>query len=330
MNLHPVPAIWSTIALRVGDLHTLHAVQAGNPSGEPVVVLHGGPGGATDIAVGAFFDPTFWRLILFDQRGAGKSTPSGECRENSTWDLVADMEVLREQLGVESWHLFGGSWGSTLALAYAVTHPTRVRSLTLRGIFLGRAHEVHWLYQHGASEVHPDAWQDFCAPIPEDERHEMVAAYHRRLFGSDEEIVVRCAQAWSLWEARISTLRPLPRAAERGADPARARRFARIENHYFVHHCFFPDDDWLLAQARRQLSAIPCTIVQGRYDMVCPVRSAWDLAAALPHAQLKITLAGHALSDGDNALALLQTTTMLQQQANLRDARAASPRPARG
>lgn len=302
------------MVVQVSALHTLHVDQAGNPTGEPVVILHGGPGGATDITMGAFFDAAFWRLILFDQRGAGKSTPSGECRENTTWDLVADMELLRERLGVESWHIFGGSWGSTLALAYAVSYPTRVRSLTLRGIFLGRSHEVHWLYQHGASEVHPDGWADFCAPIPPAERHEMVAAYHRRLFSNDEETVVRCAQAWSLWEARISTLRPQSVEAVRGTDRARARRFARIENHYFVNRCFFADDTWLLAQVRRTLQDVPCTIVQGRYDMVCPVRSAWDLASALPRADLKITFAGHALSDGDNALALLQAMALLQQQ----------------
>jgi proline iminopeptidase len=229
---------------------------------------------------------------------------------NTTWHLVADIERVRAALAIDSWHVFGGSWGSTLALAYAATHPDSVRSLCLRGIFLARQREIDWLYQHGASEVFPDAWEAYIAPIPADERGDMLGAYHRRLFGDDVAEQLRCAQAWSVWEGTISRLEATPGAAGHFAEPAFALRFARIEAHYFRHRAFFASDGWLLDQVD-VFRHLPTVIVQGRYDMVCPVRTAWDLAAAWPEARLRIVTAGHSSFDPAIASALVTATDQL-------------------
>jgi len=306
-ELYPPPSRVTTHWLDVGDGHRLRILETGRHDGIPVVFLHGGPGGGVSTASSRFFDPTKWRVVLFDQRGAGRSTPVASTDANTTWDLVADIERVRAFMGIDRWHVFGGSWGSTLALAYAATHPDRVESLCLRGIFLARQKEIRWLYQFGASELYPDAWQHFIAPIPEDERDDLVQAYHRRLFGDDRDEQLRCAQAWSVWEGSISRLEPDPGVSGRFASPAFALPFARIECHYFVNGAFFDTDGWLLDQVDR-MRHIPLTIVQGRYDVVCPVRSAFDLVERWPEADLRIVTAGHSSFDPPVASALVAAT----------------------
>ncbi len=269
--------------LRVSDLHELYWEESGNPGGTPVVFVHGGPGGGASADDRRFFDPVAYRIVLFDQRGAGKSRPHASLEENTTWDLVADMERLRRHLGIERWVVFGGSWGSTLSLAYAERHPDRVRALILRGIFLLRPHEIRWFYQEGASFIFPDAWEEYLAPIPAPERGDLVAAYHRRLTGDDPAIRAEAARAWSRWEASTSKLRPDPRLIERFADDSMADAFARIECHYFVNRGFFASPDELLDGVYR-VRSVPAVIVQGRYDVVCPITTAWDLHRRWPEA----------------------------------------------
>lgn len=279
--------------LAVSALHTLHYELCGNPRGTPVIFLHGGPGGGTTPEHRRFFDPAAYRIVLFDQRGAGRSTPHAELRENTTWDLVADMERLRTHLGIDRWVVFGGSWGSTLALAYAETHPDRVRALVLRGIFLCRAWEIQWFYQEGASAIFPDRWEEYLAPIPEAERGDLLRAYHRRLTGDDEAVRLAAARAWSAWEGSTLRLHPDPKLIAEFDEPYRALALARIECHYFVNRIFLEADDWLLAHVGA-IRRIPGVIVQGRYDVVCPTTSAWDLHRAWPEAELHIVPdAGH-------------------------------------
>jgi proline iminopeptidase len=299
MVLYPPIEPYDQETLRVGDRHTLYYEQSGNPGGKPAVFLHGGPGGGTSPVHRRFWDPSAYRIVLFDQRGCGRSTPHAELLENTTWDLVADIERLRERLGIERWQVFGGSWGSTLALAYAEAHPERVTELVLRGIFLLRKREIDWFYQEGASRIFPDVWEGFLAPIPENERGDLVSAYHRRLTSPDPIVRGRAAIAWSTWEGRTSRLLPDPELVARTGDPIFAAAFARIECHYFVHHGFFERDDQLLANADR-IAHIPCEIAQGRYDVVCPAESAWALHRALPRSRLHLVEnAGHsALEDG--------------------------------
>lgn len=280
--------------LRVSDLHEIYWEESGNPAGKPVVFVHGGPGGGTDPKQRRFFDPEAYRIVLFDQRGCGKSTPHAELRENTTWDLVADMERLRTHLGIERWQVFGGSWGSTLSLAYAQTHPERVTELVLRGIFLLRKQEIDWFYQRGTSAIFPDAWEHYLAPIPEAEQGDLLHAFHRRLTSDDEQTRLAAAKAWSIWEGRTSTLLPAPDTLHRFGADAFALAFARIECHYFVNRGFFETDDQLLRNVDR-IRNIPAVIVQGRYDVVCPMESAWALHRAWPEAELRIVNdAGHA------------------------------------
>jgi proline iminopeptidase len=255
-----------------------------------------------------YFDPRRWRAVLFDQRGCGRSRPHAELRENTTWDLVADIERLRERLGIECWVVFGGSWGSTLALAYAQTHPKRVKALVLRGIFLLRRSELEWFYQHGASELFPDLWERYLEPIPVRERGDLMKAYHRRLTSRDPAVRRRAARAWSLWEGATSTLRPDPAALRTMGRARFAEAFARIEAHYFVHGGFLKRDDQLLREVRR-IRHIPATIVQGRYDVVCPIRSAWDLHRAWPEARLVVVPdAGHSMTEPGIRRALIRET----------------------
>lgn len=295
--------------LRVSDLHTLYYEECGNPTGRPVVFLHGGPGGGVSPAYRRYFDPAFYRIVLFDQRGAGQSTPSAELRENTTWDLVADIETLRDHLGIQRWLVFGGSWGSTLALTYAVTHPQRVVGLILRGIFLCRKMEIDWFYQSGASFIYPDAWEKYLAPIPEEERHDLVSAYYRRLTSPDREVRAQAAAAWSIWEASTSHLyldTEGIRKFEEDIDKALA--FARIECHYFTNAAFFSEDGWLLKKVAG-INHIPTRIAQGRYDIVCPIRSAWDLTRMMPDADLRIVPdAGHSSFEPGIARELVQAT----------------------
>lgn len=291
--------------LRVSSLHELYVEEVGNPDGTPVLFLHGGPGGGCQPFHRQFFDPERFRVILFDQRGCGRSTPHAELRENTTWDLVDDIERIRTELGVERWMVFGGSWGSTLALSYAIRHPERVRSLVLRGIFLLRPEEIAWFYQEGCSWLYPDAWARYLAPIPEAEHGDLVAAYHRRLTSDDAAVRREAAIAWSRWEGATSNLRPAPETEAAFGDGHFAEAFARIECHYFVNGGFFERPDWILANVDR-LAAIPATIVQGRYDVVCPLRSAWELAQAWPRAELQIIPdAGHSATEPGTLRALL-------------------------
>jgi proline iminopeptidase len=281
--------------LRVSALHELYYEESGNPKGKAVVFLHGGPGGATDPAMRRFFDPKGYRIVLFDQRGCGASRPHAELRENTTWDLVADIEKLRAHLGLERWMVFGGSWGSTLALAYAQRHPERVTELVLRGIFLLRRSELEWFYQdpQGAASIFPDLWEKYLAPIPPEERADLMMAYYRRLISEDRATRAAAARAWATWEGGTSFLRANPAYVAKFDDPDYATAFSRIEAHYFVNRGFMESDGQLLRDVE-QVRHIPAVIVQGRYDVVCPMRSAWDLHRAWPEAELRIVPdAGH-------------------------------------
>jgi proline iminopeptidase len=283
--------------LRVSPTHELYYEVSGNPSGFPVVFLHGGPGSGTEPKQRRYFDPAYYRIILFDQRGAGRSRPHADLSDNTTWHLVADLELLRQHLGIARWVVFGGSWGSTLALAYAETHPDRVAALVLRGIFLCSQREIHWFYQEGASRLFPDAWEDFIAEIPPAERHDLLLAYHRRLDAPDPAVQLKAARAWSLWEARTSRLIEDPGLVARFTGDLFALAFARIENHYFRNRGFFARENQLLEDIDR-IRHIPAVIVQGRYDVVCPMETAWALHRAWPEAELRIAYdSGHSAGE---------------------------------
>lgn len=277
----------------VGSGHRVYWEESGNPRGKPVVFLHGGPGGGCDPKQRRFFDPARYRIVLFDQRGCGRSTPHASLVDNTTWHLVDDIEKLREHRRIERWQVFGGSWGSTLALAYAEKHPERVTELVLRGIFLLRQSELRWFYQEGTSALFPDAWQDFVAPIPADERGDLMRAYHARLTSDDAAVRMEAARAWSVWEARTSFLAPREEHVAHASSDAFSLAFERIECHYFVNGGFLRSDTQLLDEIDR-IRHIPGVIVHGRYDVVCPVRNAWDLHQRWPEAELKIVgEAGH-------------------------------------
>ena len=300
--------------LAVGDGHEVYWEECGNPAGKPVVFVHGGPGGGCGPDQRRYFDPEKYRIVLFDQRGCGRSLPhasdpAADLATNTTWHLVADMEALRQHLGIDTWQVFGGSWGSTLSLAYAQTHPTRVTELVLRGIFTLRKTEIEWFYQDGASHLFPDVWEEYLAQVPEAERNDLVAAYHRRLFDTDPAVHVPAAVAWTVWEH--STVRLTPNAAgiaEARADVAAAVAFARIENHYFTNGGFM-EDGQLIRDAGEKLAGIPGVIVQGRYDVCTPARTAWDLHRAWPEAQFEmIPDAGHSSDEPGIIDALIRAT----------------------
>ncbi|MBN1206520.1 MAG: prolyl aminopeptidase [Myxococcaceae bacterium] len=307
-TLYPPIEPYNTGRLRVSPLHELYFEESGNPKGKPVIFVHGGPGAGTTARQRCFFDPEAYRIILLDQRGSGKSTPHASLEDNTTWHLVEDMETLRRHLGIERWQVFGGSWGSTLALAYSQKHPERVTELVLRGIFLLRQQEIHWFYQHGAHILFPDAWEDYLAPIPPEERGDLVHAYHRRLTSEDARVRLEAAKAWSIWEARTSTLLPNPGLVAHYGEDTFALAFARIECHYFVNRAFLRTDTQLLDDVPR-IRHIPGVIVQGRYDMPCPMDSAWALHKAWPEAELKIISdAGHSGYEPGIASALVEAT----------------------
>ncbi len=307
-TLYPEIEPFHTGTLKVDDRHTLYYEQCGNPEGKPVVLLHGGPGGGCSEKMRRFHDPAKYRIVLFDQRGSGRSTPHADLTDNTTWDLVADIEKLRDLLGIERWQVFGGSWGSTLALAYAQTHPQRVTELVLRGIFMLRHWELQWFYQEGASRLFPEAWDQYVAAIPEAERGDLVAAFHKRLTSDDEATRLAAARAWSVWEGATSFLHVDQDFLADHEDAHFALAFARIENHYFVNKGFFEADDQLLRDVPR-IAHIPGVIVHGRYDVVCPVRNAWDLHKAWPKAGLVITPAsGHSAFEAENTDALVRAT----------------------
>ena len=279
--------------LEVGDGHTVYFEQCGNPDGKPAIFVHGGPGGGGDVGARRFFDPTGYRIIVFDQRGAGRSRPEASLSNNTTWHLVADMERLRERLGIGQWLVFGGSWGSTLSLAYAQRHPAAVSELVLRGIFLLRKKEVDWFYQSGASEIYPDEWVHFVEPIPSEERHDLLSAYHRRVTSDDRETRLTAARAWSIWEGSTSFLTPDAKRTKQFGTPEFSLALARIETHYFTNRGFFASEDELL-DGVDLIRHIPAVIVQGRYDVVCPMTTAWELASRWPEAELRVVGdAGH-------------------------------------
>jgi proline iminopeptidase len=296
-TLYPEIEPYKTGHMDTGDGHQVYWEMCGNLEGKPAVFLHGGPGSGCSPKHRRLFDPARYRVLLFDQRGCGRSRPHASLDNNTTWHLVADIERLRTLMGVEQWQVFGGSWGSTLALAYAETHPVRVSELVVRGIFTLRRKELLWYYQNGASWMFPELWEKFLAPIPEAERHDLMAAYHRRLTGADRAEQLRAAKAWSVWEGSTITLRPnQDHAAAHGEDHF-ALAFSRIENHYFVNGGFFNADDQLLRDAYK-LKKIPGVIVQGRYDVCTPAVTAWDLHRAWPEAAFHIVDdAGHAFDE---------------------------------
>lgn len=307
-ELYPEIEANKTGYLRVSDLHEIYYEEVGNPASKPIVFVHGGPGGGIDAGMRRFFDPKVWRVILFDQRGCGKSRPFSELKDNTTWHLVDDMEKLRTHLGISQWSIFGGSWGSTLALAYAITHPEKVKEMILRGIFLLREKEIGWFYQEGASNLFPDVWEKYLEVIPENERNDLVNAFYQRLTSSDKEVRSRASKAWSIWEGSTSKLQMDPAFIERFAGDDFADAFARIECHYFVNKGFFPEDGWLLKNIEK-IRHIPAWFIQGRYDVVCPATSAWELHKQWPLSCLHmISDAGHSASEPGIRSKLVEAT----------------------
>ena len=293
-SLYPALEPYNSGKLAVGSGHELYFEECGNPNGKPVAFVHGGPGAGCDRRARQFFDPDAYRIVLFDQRGCGRSTPHASLVDNTTWHLVADMEVLRRHLRIDAWQVFGGSWGSTLALAYAQTHPDRVTELVVRGIFLLRPWELHWFYQHGASGLFPDRFEQYVAPIPKAERGDLIPAFYKRLIGSDRKAMLEAARSWSLWEAATSFIRTNDDMIAKWSGDEFAVAIARIECHYFVNGGFLEHEDQLLHNVDR-IRHIPGIIVQGRYDVVCPMQTAWELHKAWPEADFRVVPeAGHA------------------------------------
>ncbi|MGQ4648314.1 prolyl aminopeptidase [Lyngbya aestuarii] len=307
-ELYPPIEPYNQGSLKVSDIHTIYFEESGNPQGKPVVFLHGGPGGGSVPKYRQYFNPTQWRIVIFDQRGCGKSTPHAELEQNTTWDLVRDIEKLRTKLGIEQWVVFGGSWGSTLSLAYSQTHPERCLGLVLRGIFMLRQKEIRWFYQQGASNIFPEAWEEYLKPIPVEQHHDLLSAYYQKLTSPDLETRLEAARAWSVWEASTSKLFPDSGLMKRFGNNHFAAAFARIECHYFVNKGFFESEDQLLQNIDR-IRHIPGVIVQGRYDVVCPMVSAWELHRAWPEAELIVVPdAGHSMSEPGTLSALIEAT----------------------
>ncbi|MGA0539616.1 prolyl aminopeptidase [Neotabrizicola sp. VNH66] len=308
--LYPPVEPFDRRLIDVGNGHVVHVEQCGNPDGAPVMVFHGGPGGGCSPAMRRYFDPAHYRVVLFDQRGCGRSRPLAEVRANTTWDLVADAERIRSDLGIEQFVAFGGSWGATLALVYALTHPTRVRHLVLRGVFLMTKAELDWFYGGGAGQFFPDLWARFVDPIPEAERDDLITAYHRRLFSGRAAEELQFARLWAQWENALASIQNDGMFGESPADYARA--FSRLENHYFINGGFLDHDGWILKN-RGRIEHIPADIVQGRYDMVCPPVSAWKLAEGWGKARVNmVPMAGHALSEPGISEALVRVMDRLR------------------
>ena len=307
MNLFPPISPYHTEYLDVGDGHTLYVEESGNRNGKPVIFLHGGPGGGSSDYHRQFFHPEKYRIIIFDQRGCGRSTPHASLENNTTWDLVGDVELIRSRYNIEKWLVFGGSWGSTLALAYAEKYPERISGMILRGIFLCRPQEIQWFYQDGANRLAPDAWVDYEKIIPKEERHDMLSAYHRRLVSDDPQVRLAAAKAWSIWEGSTSTLKPNHELVAHFGNEKVALAMARIETHYFMNECFLRENQ-LLEEAYR-LENIPGVIVHGRYDIVCPLDQAWALNAVWPRSELRIIDdAGHSATEPGITRALVEAT----------------------
>lgn len=309
-SLYPAIKPNHSFTLAVDDIHQLYVEECGSTDGIPVVFLHGGPGSGCEAYHRQYFDPEKYRIILFDQRGCGRSTPHAELRQNTTQDLIADMEKIREHLGITQWMLLGGSWGSTLALLYAEAHPQRVSALIVRGIFLCRPRDIAWFYQSGASKIYPDYWQNFLAPIPTEQQDDLLHAYHQLLIGDDEIARMRAAKAWSQWEGLTATLQPKPHVVEHFIDPHTALSVARLEAHYFVNHGFLRENQ-ILADATR-LQDIPGIIIHGRYDMICPAEQAYALHQAWSTAELQLlSVCGHAGSEAPIIDAIIDATDRL-------------------
>lgn len=310
LTLYPPVEPFRRGRLDVGDGHEIYFEECGNPEGRPVLIVHGGPGGGCNPTMRRAHDPSLYRIVLFDQRGCGRSTPYASLEANTTWHLVADMERLREHLAIDKWQLFGGSWGSTLSIAYAETHPDRVGAMILRGIFLLRQAELDWFYKDGCSWIYPDAFERYVSQIPAEERDDMVGAYYRRLTSTDDAISIPAARAWSVWEGSTLSLYEDPDRVRQFAVESYALAFARIECHYFVNRGFFEVDGQLLRDAGR-LKSIPGVIVHGRYDVVTPFKNAWDLKAAWPTASLRLVPdAGHAMTEPGSMHELITATRM--------------------
>ncbi|OQR93445.1 proline iminopeptidase [Achlya hypogyna] len=307
--LYPAITPYKTGRLQVSPTHSIYYEECGNPHGKPVVIVHGGPGGGCTPTMNRYHDPKVYRIIAFDQRGAGRSTPHASLEDNTTWHLIADMEKLREELKIEKWQVFGGSWGSTLSTAYAEMHPTRVTELVLRGIFHIRDKEIQFYYQSGASFIYPDRWEAYRDAIPEDERHDFLSAYHRRLTSPDEKVRLAAALAWTTWEMSTSNLKPPTDAVDKSMANARfAEAFARIENHYFVNKGFLPTPNFLIDNVYK-IRHIPTVIVQGRYDVVCPMETAWEFHKAFPEADFRVVqTAGHSAGEPGIAAELVRAT----------------------
>lgn len=309
-TLYPPIKPYVTHHINVDEVHTLYIEETGNPLGLPVVFLHGGPGTGCAPYHRQFFDPEVYRIVLFDQRGCGKSTPHASLENNTSWDLVNDIELIREHLQIEQWVVFGGSWGSTLGLLYAQTHPLRVSGLILRGIFLARESDVRWFYQQGTSRLFPDYWEKFIEPIAEEERDDMVAAYYRQLTGEDEMQKMRAARAWSTWEGMTATLQTDDSLIKSFSASFTALSIARIECHYFMHQCWLRPNQ--IIEDIEKIRHIPAYLVHGRYDVICPVEQAWELSSAWPEAQLSIIAdAGHAVVEPGISHALINATRSL-------------------
>ena len=309
--LYPKIEAHTTGFLKVSTLHTIAWERSGNPDGIPVIVIHGGPGGGSQPSYRRYFDPAKFDIIQFDQRGCGRSTPYAELKDNNTHASVADLEMLREYLEIDNWHVFGGSWGSTLSLIYAQNHPSRVLTLVLRGIFMCRKSELHWFYQDGASHVFPDAFDSYRDHIPIEEQHDLISAYYSRLTSEDVEVRRAAAREWTRWEMATSRLFPDPEYLDKAEDLDFAVAFARIECHYFIN-AIFVEEAYILNQAS-VIQKIPTTIVQGRYDMVCPARSAWQLHKALPNSKLvMVPDAGHSMGEVSIARELVAATDAIQ------------------
>ena len=278
---------FNVFKLNVSNLHTIHVEESGNQNGKPVIFLHGGPGGGTEPIYRQYFDPNKWRIIIFDQRGCGQSTPASELTDNTTWDSVNDIEKIREHLNIDKWTVFGGSWGSTLALSYAIKYPNHCTALILRGIFMLRQKELKWFYQEGASFIYPDAWEKYLEPIPKNKRHDLMSAYYEILTGDDKQARYKAAKAWSIWEASTSKLIQNKKSLHHFENDDIADIFARIECHYFINKGFFEYDGWILDQID-VIRNIPSVIVQGRYDVVCPMITAWELHKKWPEADFHV------------------------------------------
>ncbi|CAH1775142.1 unnamed protein product [Owenia fusiformis] len=307
-GLYPEIEPFESGKLKVSDVHEIYYEQSGNKNGNPVIFLHWGPGGGTSPKDRRFFDPAVYRIVLMDQRGAGKSTPAAELKDNTTWHLVEDIESLRKHLNIEKWVVFGGSWGSTMSLVYAETYPDRVKALILRGIFTARRSELLWFWQEGASNLFPDLWEKYLAPIPEVERGDLISAYYRRLTGNDEDEKLACARAWTTWEMETAKLLQDQNYLKKTENDVWTLQFARLECHYFVHGAFFKTDGQIIENADR-LKDIQGVIIQGRYDVCCPVKTAWDLYKRWPSADFQfVDDAGHSETETGITALLLQAT----------------------